>query len=278
MKEHIMIQSMTSSSLAWPLLALFLLNMGCSSPAVISKVLYQDVNSLIRLDVTYRAGEQEHSHPAILTPAEVTVVLQAIEVEQASSFPFGRSGGSDHRAKQALTNEQIQMLAPLISQALSRATPLEEVVFYWHTPYKGRIREITSGSVYLQANEVHLVFANYRQHSTGEAEAKRVKADPRVVLDEPWYDLTPGVFGRVENMKEWSDFIGPHPTHLVLAMPSHIHAIKHEQETTHYENEMSRSDERSLLDKLEFLRELHEKGLLSEEEFQEEKKEVLEDL
>jgi hypothetical protein len=64
----------------------------------------------------------------------------------------------------------------------------------------------------------------------------------------------------------------------VLAMPSHIHAIKHEQETTHYENEMSRSDERSLLDKLEFLRELHEKGLLSEEEFQEEKKEVLEDL
>jgi hypothetical protein len=76
-------------------------------------------------------------------------------------------------------------------------------------------------------------------------------------------------------VNQWEDFIGPSPSHLVIATPSRIHAITHEEKTTNHGHELTRARENSRLDKLEFLRELHGKGLLTEEEFREEKQAVL---
>ena len=77
----------TFSSHGWALaLAIMAVNPGCASGPVISKVVFEDEHRLVRLDVTYRTGGQEHSHPVTLNPSVLVAALQAMTVEWRVRF------------------------------------------------------------------------------------------------------------------------------------------------------------------------------------------------
>ena len=59
---------------------LLLVIMGCSISPVISKVIVEQPNRLVRLDVTYRSGLEEHSHPTSISPSHLTTLLTSVKV------------------------------------------------------------------------------------------------------------------------------------------------------------------------------------------------------
>jgi hypothetical protein len=90
------------------------------------------------------------------------------------------------RVHPAFTDKEIAFFAPLLALALSKATPEEVVTFYQTRDLSALSREVTSGGLFIQDDELHLILANYRSHTHympdfGAAETK----DDRLTPMEP---------------------------------------------------------------------------------------------
>jgi hypothetical protein len=62
----------------------------------------------------------------------------------------------------AFSEKDIAFFAPLLAMALSKATPEEVVTFYQTRSIAANTREVTSGGLFIQGDELHLTLANYR--------------------------------------------------------------------------------------------------------------------
>lgn len=69
------------------------------------------------------------------------------------------------RRHPAFSESEIEFWAPLFRLALSKATPDELVTFYQSQPLSGMKREVTSGGLFLDGEELHVVLSNYRSHT-----------------------------------------------------------------------------------------------------------------
>ena len=75
------------------------------------------------------------------------------------------SGEPASRVHPAFTDKDIAFFAPLLALALSKATPEEVVTFYQTRAISAIAREVTSGGLFVQGDELHLILANYRSHT-----------------------------------------------------------------------------------------------------------------
>jgi len=249
---------------------------GCSTPPVVSKIVFQDHNHVVRLDVTYRVGNQEHSHPAMLAPEDLAIVLQAIEAIPQRNLLSGRLGTSTSTTSAAFSDEQVRFLAPLLAQGLNQATPLEEVVFYLNQPRNRTIREITSGSLYVQGPNLHLLLANYRHATSGNLETEKATTNPLTILGEPMYDLSPGPYGRIFGELPWLKSFAIAPQHLILDYQVLVRSEDDRGGLNLGKHDEDSSPHSSIHNKLRLLRDLKNLGLLTDQEYQEKRMQVLE--
>lgn len=247
---------------------------GCASPSSLSRAVVEEPNQLVRLEVTYRDGGQEHSHPAKVTPETLVRVLQSVTVTP-HSFLFPNVKNEEGDA--AFSGEPLRFFAQHVSRALSQATPLEEILFYWSEKRDHSIQEITSGSCYIQDQSLHLVFANYRQAISGKLQADQARVNPRRILGGPLYRLQPGARGQIQPTSQWEHFLETSPQHLVLAYQevenSTPSSMPHSTLQTPSSDATTPSN---VQEKLETLQLLRQKGLISEEEYHEKRKQILE--
>ena len=108
--------------------------------------------------------ETEHSHPISLTPEQVAAVLGGVRIEEPIAFVRGDilQRNPVPRVHPAFTDDDIAFFAPLLAQALSKATPEEVITFYETRDLSATRREVTSGGLFVQGDELHLILANYR--------------------------------------------------------------------------------------------------------------------
>lgn len=141
---------------------------GCSPRQFTTVTIYDTPAAFVRLefDRTVKKGG-EHSHPITLTPEQVAAVLGGVRVEEPIPLVRGDilQEESVPRVHPAFTDKDIALFAPLIALALSKATPEEVVTFYESRYRSGTSREVTSGGVFVQGDELHLILANYRSHT-----------------------------------------------------------------------------------------------------------------
>ena len=255
---------------------LVLLSAGCASQPVVSKVLFEDATRLTRLDVVYRTGGQEHSHPVKLRETEVATALRSIVVRPPrglGSFLVGQNGS---QLPPALSEEMIQFLASQGVEALHQATPLEEMVFYFNQLRDdGVIHEMTSGSLYVQDGRLHLVFANYRHGTVGSIEAERVRNNPLTLVGEPLYELRPGPQGHIENPTQAIPLLRDEPQHISITLHADADAIHHLPQKKEGSQAGQVATEKTAVEKLRELGTMRHDGLITEEEFQRKKKQVL---
>lgn len=106
-----------------------------------------------------------HTHPVKLTVEQVAAVLAGIMIEEPiARMPF-YDDTSQPRRHAALTEKEVSFFAPLLAVALTKATPEEVVTFYQTRDISGTSREVTSGGLFIQDEELHLILANYRSHT-----------------------------------------------------------------------------------------------------------------
>jgi hypothetical protein len=171
-------------------------------------------------------------------------------------------------ASQLFSDENINFFSQHLAQALERATPAEDVMFFIHHSESREPSEITSGSVFVEGKQLHLLFANYRHRTVGTSEIQKAQANPLEVLGSPMYDLTPGPFGKIQESQGLKVFVTGAPQHLVIDYASLLKTQGMAQNHDTLSSEDKFSPNQSLEGKLQELNELRQKGLITEEEHQ----------
>jgi hypothetical protein len=120
----------------------------------------------LELDRTVTKGT-EHSHPVSLKPEHIAAVLSGVRIHEPIALVRGDILEQDPvpRVHPAFTDTDITLFAPLFALALSKATPEEVVTFYQTRKISALTREVTSGGLFVQGDELHLILANYRSHT-----------------------------------------------------------------------------------------------------------------
>ena len=140
----------------------------CGSRQFTTVTIYDNPAVYVRLefDRTVTKGT-EHSHPISLKPEQIAAVLGGVRVYEPIALVRGDILEQDPvpRVHPAFTETDITLFAPLFALALSKATPEEVVTFYQTRKVSAITREVTSGGVFVQGDELHLILANYRSHT-----------------------------------------------------------------------------------------------------------------
>ena len=140
----------------------------CSPRQYTTITIYDQPNTYVRLefDRTVKKGT-EHSHPISLRPEHIAAVLAGVRIEEPLALVRGDILQRDAvpPTHPAFTEGDIAFWAPLLTLALSKATPEEVVTFYQSRPISAITREVTSGGLFIQGEELRLILANYRSNT-----------------------------------------------------------------------------------------------------------------
>jgi hypothetical protein len=136
----------------------------CQDRYIHTRTIYDSPMQFVRLEVDHTVGGG-HSHPADITPAEMVAVLSGIMINERPrlipSLPFSSKDEEPPR-RPAFNATQIRFLAPLLAKGLGTAAPEEVVTFYLATQQTAIIRKVTSGGIFMDGDELHIVLSNYR--------------------------------------------------------------------------------------------------------------------
>jgi hypothetical protein len=147
---------------SWPSLAVVAL-VGCTQPQFTTYSIYDTPHAFVHLQVD-RTLEPEagHSHPASVSTDQMAAVLRGIVVlEPLTRMPI-YDDLSTPRRHRAFAEDAVEFWAPLLTLALRTATPEELVTFYQSTRVSGTRREVTSGGLFVDGDELHVVLSNLR--------------------------------------------------------------------------------------------------------------------
>ncbi len=155
---------MTSRLLLYTILALCGASMfGCAPTEFPTVTILETPTAFVKLEIDRTINpDQGHTHPAVLTPEQMAAVLSGITIEE----PWARlpiyDNTSQPRHHHAFTETEVVFFSPLLAMALSKGTPEEVITFYQSRALSGSSREVTSGGLFVQGDELHLILANYR--------------------------------------------------------------------------------------------------------------------
>lgn len=135
---------------------------GCAPAQFTTMTIFDTPTAFVRLEAESVDPEREHTHPISFTPDQMAVVLSGITVEEPwAKLPIYDDTSQPHRHP-AFTEKEVTFFSPLLAVALSKATPEEVVTFYQSRYLSGTSREVTSGGLFVQGEELHIILANYR--------------------------------------------------------------------------------------------------------------------
>ena len=249
------------------------LTLGCMAAAPVSRIVFEDQHQFVRLEVTARANQLNHSHPASLSENKLGNILGSFTVSprRASSHGNGFAYTAVPRLPEsspAFSPSVTAFLSKHLSQALQRATPLEEALFFIEDAQPQNTALITSGGCYIQEGKLHFQLANYRHPTIGKTEIIQAQANPLKVFSHPGYDLIPGPNGTVQPTPMWQSLITGLPQHAILEYENTPQkpGMKKTPDDSHVGND--HSGHKTLAEQLRELEQIKNDGLITEEEFQ----------
>ncbi len=165
------------ASIRTPILtATFLaLCLGCGGPSFVSRPVVEGAPWLVRLQ-TYaqadKAGEVRYDHPAQWSEQDLDAILSRL-------YLIERVGMLDKQPqpRPVFSPEDIGQVTPAVREAFRLAKPHEWVTFYLAYP-AGQGEEVTSGALYVEEQQLHVILANDREAVPAGEEARTLKANP----------------------------------------------------------------------------------------------------
>ncbi|MBM4125564.1 MAG: hypothetical protein FJ246_11560, partial [Nitrospira sp.] len=141
----------------WGLVALSVFVTGCvTEPAPI--VIYEDKRDSIWLKFDPEATGAGHSHPVALPVERMEKILGGILVADRSQI-IGTIKGDETDWTPAFTPTQVKTLAPLLSEALRKASPKDMATFYLIIMDHERGRLVTSGGLFVRGRYLYFILA-----------------------------------------------------------------------------------------------------------------------
>jgi|GEM_PF-2636547 len=247
--------------------------LGCVTTPPASRIIYEDGNRFMRLEVNARSRRGEHHHPVAIPEKLLAGVLGTLSAHPRTSFTEPARFGYKIRPVSsapfpAFSEPDIMFLASHLSQALAKATPLEEVVFYIQHRQNHRVLLMTSGAFFVQNDRLHLLVANFRHPTIGQVEMTEAKAHPLAVLAQHQYDIVPDDGGKKIPSHGWKALVTAFPQHIILSyqIDHSSHRVSKDEVKPSISSSPS-SLSSSIPDKLRELESMRRERLISNKEY-----------
>lgn len=230
---------------------------GCGGP-VGHVTQTEEPDRYVRVEAQPHNGREEDrsfSHPLTLSATDWKRTLSLIRVKPRVVPPF--SAGKTE-PEPAFRQTELHYLAERLADIFTKADIRDWIVFYLGLPHETGATEITSGTFFVEEARIHLLFANFRHLVTIPAVARQLKENPLHAAGSMVYEIVPGASLTVLTENRWA-----------LSKPPLARVVEV------IINDFSRDEETGLEAKLRTLKRLREEGLISEDEYQRKREELL---
>lgn len=240
-----------------------------TSHAAKTKYIWQSSDQFVALeqqDSSATGTATPNDHPVSMTPETISAMLSSLEI---------RANDSD-KPQQLFTAAAVQTIAPQILQGLSQASPTEDVTFAvigLHNTAYGFVKshKVTTGRAFYQAGRLNIIIGLARKDTNDREDRRLSPFTPGSRYKTPegdWQLLPqPGQKGFSLQRRDWAAFSTewqPSATVQSISPQQSIPA-----------GLSAPSKQPSPADRLIVLKELKEKGLISEEEYRSKRQEIL---
>lgn len=275
------------SFLVWPLLLLLMGVASCApSHPHFSRPVYQDpaievtlVSPLFHTDVSGKT----YDHPLSLTKDEITHLLQSIQIKKEMSFLSYYLLRQDAKPVPLFPAEVSELLAPRIREALAKAHPEEIVAFYVTHPREDGIPLVTSGGLAARGDHLFFFLAHADIPVTSERKRKEIAAQPLKVVREKDFQFVPGTY---QSIVPWKDAESSLLSTRLPTLLIRYHALLGgslppapvSEERTPLQPRVPTPAPTQSLEvgkKLQQIKDWHDQGLISQEEYNRKRKEIL---
>lgn len=244
----------------------------------------EETTRFVRLQQVLEGSRSAHprsfAHPFVLTSEDWVPLLKGLQVQRQAEGLLFRDPPSP--VLPAFTPDEIAYLSWTLSQAFARAQPNEMVVFGLTRLNAYNMTEITTGGWFLEGASLHLIVANYRKAATMPSTRQLLWERPLRPDAGPYYDLVAGRHQAiVRDAGVWSDLFSSAPPELSIAYRA---ALLEESPDAAplQQNRPSSSDvvspALSLDERLRTLKQLHDQGLISDDDYRVKKQQLLDRL
>lgn len=255
-------------------------------PARSALSLHEELERFVRLEA--RSGDPRlngvtrFSHPLRLSPAEWARLLSSIRIQSrkdSAIFTLAKD-----RPTEVFAPEEIGYLSRTLSDTFAKATPDEWVSFGMSRVLPSGVNEVTTGGLFVAGSRLHLILANYRHSVSKSAIREQLWTAPLRTLAAPFYEVVKGEHQTVvrdagllqrllssagpEIVIEYQALLAVKPD---VSAPSLAPALPPAPSPT----ESSRLPVATIEESLQALKRLRDQGLITEEEYRQKKKEVL---
>ena len=222
-------------------------------------------------------------HPITIEEEDLFRILQSIRIVDPPSFLSKLILRAKLAPETAFIEKEARFLAKPVAEALHMATPDERVVFFLkhrRSVFKG---SISSGVAFIKDKRLHFILARYRMGNQPGRPDIPVGGDPFHGRNDQSFYIVPGRFqdlieeakapggGEMVFPKRW---IAIEYASLLNAPPESLDPEPSSEETGQNIADPNRPP-MTIEEKLETLKRLKEKGLITEEEYSEKKRELL---
>jgi len=254
----------------------------CASQADLRPVIHQGRDLLVVLDKEeVQDFPVPYEHPINISPKRLQWVLEALRIQPQPGFLKSLFAGESEK-RPLFDAEKATLMSRSLSQALARAKPSEHIVFYdtQPKPNKANINLITSGFFLLKGGRLHLHLEHYRVPLRKGRSLSRVGRGLSIADKSKFtFALMKGDHIRQRHFKGVLGLEQTDPHWLMIDYAAFSSAMINNSSSSLSlpESRKSNLKQPSLEEKLRTLKHLWEEKLISEEEYIEKRKAVLED-
>lgn len=233
---------------------------------------------------------QANSHPVDFAEQDLSVLLRSVAAQKEIDFFRYYFLRQDPKPERAFLDEEVAVLVPHLRAALAASRPEESVVFALSRARGEGVSEVTSGAVFVRGERLCVLLANWRVPVTTSRKMDRARERPVASLGEPDFTIVPGPYQTVlipqdPGFPSWADdakgvTVAYRPALATSPRPpgsSRAETSAGTKGLTPATPAPSAAAPPSSLDaKLRQLKVWKEQGLITEQEYQEQKRKLLE--
>jgi hypothetical protein len=169
----------------------------CANSPTFSRTVYEDPTVLVRLDSSLFQEEVSRApagHIPELTAADLAEILRSVRIQSEISFVSYWILRKEPQSEPAFLNEDVQLLAPHLRAALAKARPNETAVFFLRRTREDGIPLVTTGGLFIQGNQLHVLLANARRPTTTQRKLETARDAPLHPLGELDFHFVPAPY------------------------------------------------------------------------------------
>lgn len=142
---------------------------GCASPGFLIQPVEDDPSVFVGLASSPEgAGEAEprYEHPVQWSSGDLQAILKRLAIQEGGGLM-----DASRPAQTVFSPDDLTRLIPALLEAFKIARPADRIVFaVWGASKPSQALEVTSGGLYLQDQQLHLLLANHRERVSSEEE------------------------------------------------------------------------------------------------------------